>query len=101
MPLAAGLSKGALISEELGIVVIGGLVMSTVLTLIIVPVVYSLLKGFKKHEDEDISELVDRVIINASDEEKAAIKQLLGNIANSNLKELPTGSYDKNKDSIA
>ncbi|MDP4183489.1 MAG: efflux RND transporter permease subunit, partial [Bacillota bacterium] len=46
-PLAAGFSEGAIISEELGIVVIGGLTLSTVLTLVIVPVVYSLLEGLK------------------------------------------------------
>ncbi|MCC6617363.1 MAG: efflux RND transporter permease subunit [Anaerolineae bacterium] len=42
-PLAIGLSKGAIIAAELGTVVIGGLVSSTLLTLIVTPVVYSLL----------------------------------------------------------
>lgn len=42
VPLALGLSEGALIAAELGVVVIGGLVSSTVLTLIVVPVLYSL-----------------------------------------------------------
>ncbi|MEO8608533.1 MAG: efflux RND transporter permease subunit [Chloroflexota bacterium] len=43
MPLAIGLSKGAIIASELGTVVIGGLFSSTLLTLIVVPVMYSLL----------------------------------------------------------
>jgi HAE1 family hydrophobic/amphiphilic exporter-1 len=43
LPLASGLSEGAIIAAELGTVVIGGLFSSTVLTLIVVPVVYSLL----------------------------------------------------------
>jgi multidrug efflux pump subunit AcrB len=43
MPLAIGLSKGAIIASELGTVVIGGLLSSTLLTLIVVPVMYSLL----------------------------------------------------------
>jgi HAE1 family hydrophobic/amphiphilic exporter-1 len=43
LPLAIGLSKGAIIASELGTVVIGGLVSSTLLTLIVVPVMYSLL----------------------------------------------------------
>lgn len=43
LPLAVGLSHGALIASELGTVVIGGLVSSTVLTLLVVPVAYSLL----------------------------------------------------------
>jgi multidrug efflux pump subunit AcrB len=42
-PLAIGLSDGAIIAAELGTVVIGGLISSTILTLIAVPVVYSLL----------------------------------------------------------
>ncbi len=43
IPLAIGLSEGALIASELGIVVIGGVLGSMVLTLVVVPVVYMLL----------------------------------------------------------
>ena len=43
IPLAVGLSEGALIASELGTVVIGGLFSSTILTLLVVPVAYSLL----------------------------------------------------------
>jgi multidrug efflux pump subunit AcrB len=43
MPLAIGLTEGALIAAELATVVIGGLFTSTFLTLLIVPVMYSLL----------------------------------------------------------
>ena len=46
IPLAIGLSEGAIIAAELGTVVIGGLISSTFLTLIVVPVGYSLLSGF-------------------------------------------------------
>lgn len=42
LPLALGLTEGAIIAAELGTVVIGGLVSSTILTLIVLPVVYSL-----------------------------------------------------------
>jgi HAE1 family hydrophobic/amphiphilic exporter-1 len=45
LPLAIGLSEGAIIAAELGTVVIGGLFSSTILTLLVVPVVYSLLSG--------------------------------------------------------
>ncbi len=41
-PLALGLSKGAIIATELGTVVIGGLFSSTLLTLLVVPIIYSL-----------------------------------------------------------
>lgn len=42
-PLAIGLSEGAIIASELGTAVIGGSISSTLLTLIVVPVVFSLL----------------------------------------------------------
>ena len=47
MPLAAGFNEGSIIAAELGTVVIGGLLSSTFLTLIVVPVVYSLVDGVK------------------------------------------------------
>lgn len=43
IPLAVGLSNGALIAAQLGIVVIGGVTSSMLLTLIVVPVVYRVL----------------------------------------------------------
>ena len=46
-PLAAGLAEGSISAAELGTVVIGGLFSSTFLTLIVVPVVYSLVEGGK------------------------------------------------------
>jgi HAE1 family hydrophobic/amphiphilic exporter-1 len=47
MPLAAGFSEGSIIAAELGTVVIGGLFSSTFLTLIVIPVLYSLVDGGK------------------------------------------------------
>ena len=47
VPLAAGFNQGSIIAAELGTVVIGGLLSSTFLTLIVVPVVYSLVDGGK------------------------------------------------------
>jgi HAE1 family hydrophobic/amphiphilic exporter-1 len=47
-PLALGFSEGSIIAAELGTVVIGGLLTSTLLTLVVVPVVYSLLDGAKE-----------------------------------------------------
>jgi len=44
IPLAASRESGAVIASELARVVIGGLLMSTALTLLVVPVVYSLLE---------------------------------------------------------
>lgn len=50
LPMSFGLSEGALLSQSLAIIVIGGLSTSTLLTLIIVPVVYEMLyrKDLKK-----------------------------------------------------
>ncbi len=48
IPLAAGFNQGSIIAAELGTVVIGGLFSSTFLTLIVVPVVYSLVDGLKQ-----------------------------------------------------
>ncbi len=45
IPLAAGLSEGSIIAAELGTVVIGGLFSSTFLTLLVIPVLYSLVDG--------------------------------------------------------
>ncbi|MGA2285533.1 MAG: efflux RND transporter permease subunit [Dehalococcoidia bacterium] len=47
VPLALGRNQGALIASELGRVVIGGLFTSTLLTLVVVPVVFSLVDGLK------------------------------------------------------
>jgi HAE1 family hydrophobic/amphiphilic exporter-1 len=42
VPLAAGFNEGSIVAAELGTVVIGGLLSSTFLTLLVIPVVYSL-----------------------------------------------------------
>ena len=47
IPLGLGLSQGEIIASELATVVIGGLFTSTFLTLIVVPVVYSLVEDAK------------------------------------------------------
>jgi multidrug efflux pump subunit AcrB len=53
VPLAIGSGGGGLISKGLGITVIGGLTSSTLLTLIVVPIVYEVLsKVFKKNRKE-------------------------------------------------
>ena len=47
IPLAAGFNQGSIIAAELGTVVIGGLFSSTFLTLLVIPVLYSLVDGLK------------------------------------------------------
>ena len=48
VPLAAGFNEGSIIAAELGTVVIGGLLSSTLLTLIVVPAAYSLVEGLRE-----------------------------------------------------
>lgn len=47
IPMALGDSEGGLVSKGLAVVVIGGLLTSTVLTLVVVPIVYELIASFK------------------------------------------------------
>ncbi|MDF2606249.1 MAG: Swarming motility protein SwrC [Bacillales bacterium] len=51
IPLAIGMEGGGLISKGLGVTVIGGLTSSTILTLIIVPIVYEFFKKFGKKKE--------------------------------------------------
>lgn len=53
IPLAIGMEGGGLISKGLGVTVIGGLTSSTLLTLVIVPVVYEFLVKFRKKKLAD------------------------------------------------
>ncbi|GGG11673.1 efflux RND transporter permease subunit [Paenibacillus abyssi] len=48
LPLAFGYESGGLISKGLGVTVIGGLISSTLLTLLIVPIVYEFMAKFRK-----------------------------------------------------
>ncbi|TCL85438.1 MULTISPECIES: efflux RND transporter permease subunit [unclassified Rathayibacter] len=49
LPMALGITgHGGFISQPLAIVVIGGLVSSTVLTLVVLPVVYNLVEGYRE-----------------------------------------------------
>jgi multidrug efflux pump subunit AcrB len=47
VPLTLGLTKGLLISKSLAVVVIGGLITSTILTLVVVPIAYEMIESFK------------------------------------------------------
>jgi len=52
LPMALGFTQGAIIASELATVVIGGLLSSTLLTLLVVPVMYSLLDRFSKGKEK-------------------------------------------------
>jgi multidrug efflux pump subunit AcrB len=48
IPIALGFTEGAIMAAELATVVIGGLFSSTLLTLVVVPVVYSLFESLRE-----------------------------------------------------
>lgn len=54
IPLALGYEGAGIISKGLGVTVIGGLTSSTLLTLVIVPIVYEFLMKFKKKNREEL-----------------------------------------------
>lgn len=56
LPMAFGGAGGGLISQDLAVTVIGGLLSSTVLTLIIVPIVYEVLSKMLKKNRKDVEE---------------------------------------------
>ncbi|KGX93772.1 Swarming motility protein SwrC [Pontibacillus halophilus JSM 076056 = DSM 19796] len=55
LPLAFGIGGSGFISKGLGVTVIGGLTSSTLLTLIIVPVIYEALSKFRKKRTKEVS----------------------------------------------
>jgi len=66
LPLGIGLTgHGGFISQPLAIIVIGGLVSSTVLTLVVLPTLYFLVEGRKERRD-------DKRAAKAADAEAAA-----------------------------
>ncbi|AWE07537.1 Swarming motility protein SwrC [Lysinibacillus sp. 2017] len=56
LPMALGSAGGGLVSKDLAITVIGGLLSSTVLTLIIVPIVYEVLSKILKKNRKDVKD---------------------------------------------
>lgn len=48
LPIALGIGAGAELRQSMGVVLVGGLITSTVLTLIVVPLVYLLIDGMKE-----------------------------------------------------
>ena len=56
LPMAFGTAGGGIISTDLAITVIGGLLSSTLLTLVIVPIVYEVLSKMLKKDRKEIEE---------------------------------------------
>ncbi len=65
VPMAMGIGEGAELTQSMGVVVIGGLSLSTVLTLVVVPVMYTIFdditaffkRKFKKNKNEIIEQV--------------------------------------------
>jgi HAE1 family hydrophobic/amphiphilic exporter-1 len=61
LPIAIGIGAGAEARRPLGIAVVGGLVFSTFLTLVLVPVVYALLGRFTSARRSTMEEIATEV----------------------------------------
>lgn len=59
IPIALGIGKGSDLMQALGIVVIGGLTLSTLVTLVLIPVIYSLVKRVRPHKPTDSNNVTD------------------------------------------
>jgi HAE1 family hydrophobic/amphiphilic exporter-1 len=58
LPLAIGIGEGAEIWQPMGVAIIGGLTFSTLLTLVLMPVVYTMLGANRfKREQKRIAKL--------------------------------------------
>ena len=70
LPIAIGLGAGAESRRPLGLVVVGGMVFSTFLTLVVVPVVYTLLAHFTSTQKISNKQAVEEELNKSSTEEK-------------------------------
>ena len=75
-PLALGFTgSGGFISQPLGIVVIGGLFSSTILTLVIVPVLYRLVEGRKERKaQKKLTKTAKKIAAKATPQRKTSAK---------------------------
>ncbi len=72
LPMALGLGEGAELRAPLAITVIGGLTVATLLTLIVIPVVYATFDRRESLAEEDLGEPEDDDQAKAEDDEAAA-----------------------------
>jgi hypothetical protein len=77
LPIAIGLGAGAESRQPLGIAIVGGILFSTFLTLLLVPVVYSLLARFTPtRQGRDFAAVEDAATGAAPEEADAAARAL-------------------------
>jgi HAE1 family hydrophobic/amphiphilic exporter-1 len=60
LPTALGIGEGAGFRQPMAIAVIGGLISSTVLSLVLVPVVYSFVDGFERRVSPWLAKLATK-----------------------------------------
>ena len=56
LPVALGIGEGAELRQSMGVVLIGGLTTSTLLTLVVVPLVYMLVEEYREKREAGASE---------------------------------------------
>jgi multidrug efflux pump subunit AcrB len=74
LPIAIGLGAGGEARRPLGLAVVGGMLFSTFMTLLIVPLVYMLLARFTERGDDSEERVKERI----SDEERRRREALVG-----------------------
>ena len=76
LPMALGIGEGSEIWQPMGVAVVGGLVMSTLITLFIVPSLYAMLEGSKERRARRKAEqeLKDEAFIREQMAKRAANK---------------------------
>jgi HAE1 family hydrophobic/amphiphilic exporter-1 len=65
LPMALGLGEGAEMRTPMAVTVIGGLLTSTLLTLVVVPVMYSILDRRKDAGSEAATQAEERAVVEA------------------------------------
>ncbi|MDO4178623.1 MAG: efflux RND transporter permease subunit [Phascolarctobacterium sp.] len=61
MPIALGIGEGAELRQSMGVVLVGGLTTSTMLTLVIIPLIYVEFEKFKAKHYHELGENIDEV----------------------------------------
>lgn len=61
MPIALGIGEGAELRQSMGVVLVGGLTTSTLLTLVIIPLIYVEFEKFKAKHYHELGEKIDEV----------------------------------------
>jgi copper/silver efflux system protein len=72
IPILWSTGTGSEVMQRIAVPMIGGMISSTILTLIVIPAIYDLIKGFGLPREPDIAVPLERTTANAFDRSQAA-----------------------------